>query len=58
MTAEEIVRELAALDPIVKAEYLGDDRCFFCDESFYDGMIHRPLCLWQRAQAAVQGGDS
>lgn len=57
MTAEEIVRELAFLEPLVRTtdDLYGESQvCGLCDDESHSanqGPAHRPNCLWLKARA-------
>lgn len=57
MSAEEIVRELAFLEPLVRTTddlYGTSQVCGLCDDESHSadrGPAHRPNCLWVKAKA-------
>jgi hypothetical protein len=57
MSNDEIVKQLAELEPMAESEYDGrmEEWCFFCgvynDRGKY---THEPTCLWLKAQPSNQ----
>lgn len=51
-TAEDVLREIAGLDPMITDPGPNDDRsCYFC--SAEPGEEHTATCLWRRARAIL-----